>query len=284
MSRFTRLTPTLFCELDALSRTFAGRPIIVEWAAFRCRACRLWEISENLHRAELTALERDKLVAEWVELTGESQVPQNGAARPQYEKRGIREAARQLPVSGDTEKAREHQIARSLKVASLSPEAQDAAREVGLDDNRTALLEAAKQPTAVGAGIVLAPSNSTPTSPRSIFCRPRRRRRGRGSLPPRITMPAKQSGKIYPNRLPKAAPAISQPLKSACPGRPWTPPPGLLRTASQPRRSNGGGGKSRTKQTGWSKMTNSPKTQKPRRFRVATVGTNYRRKRWSRRW
>ena len=33
--------------------------------------CRLIEISENLHRAELTALERDKLVAEWVELTGE---------------------------------------------------------------------------------------------------------------------------------------------------------------------------------------------------------------------
>ena len=36
------------------------------------------EISENLHRAELTALERDKLVAEWVELTGEVS-PQSGA-------------------------------------------------------------------------------------------------------------------------------------------------------------------------------------------------------------
>ncbi|UJX41093.1 hypothetical protein K9F62_20840 [Desulfovibrio sp. JY] len=30
MSRFTYLTPTLFRELDALTRTFAGKPIIVE--------------------------------------------------------------------------------------------------------------------------------------------------------------------------------------------------------------------------------------------------------------
>ncbi|MEL7640734.1 MAG: hypothetical protein AAGU21_13915 [Solidesulfovibrio sp.] len=32
MSRFTYLTPSLFRELDALARTFAGRPIIVERA------------------------------------------------------------------------------------------------------------------------------------------------------------------------------------------------------------------------------------------------------------
>lgn len=29
------------------------------------------EITENLHRAELTAMERSKLVAEWAELTGD---------------------------------------------------------------------------------------------------------------------------------------------------------------------------------------------------------------------
>lgn len=33
--------------------------------------CRLWEIAENLHRAELSALERDEHVAEWIRLTGE---------------------------------------------------------------------------------------------------------------------------------------------------------------------------------------------------------------------
>jgi len=278
MSRFTRLTPTLFCELDALSRTFAGRPIIVEWAAFRCRACRLWEISENLHRAELTALERDKLVEEWRELTCEKvfQVGTPPGGRQQKDI-GVRKTSQELGMTPQ-------EVHRAHKIATMAPEAHEVARELGLDSNQSALLEAAKQSTAVGAGIVLAPSNSTPTSPRSIFCRPRRRRRGRGSLPPRITMPAKQSGKIYPNRLPKAAPAISQPLKSACPGRPWTPPPGLLRTASQPRRSAAGGGKFRMKQMSWSIMSNSPKTKQPRRFRVETVGTNSLRRRWSGRW
>jgi K+-transporting ATPase c subunit len=33
---------------------------------------------------------------------------------------------------------------RAVKVASLSPEAKEAAKEVGLDDNRSALLQAAK--------------------------------------------------------------------------------------------------------------------------------------------
>jgi len=94
-----------------------------------------WEISENLHRAELTTLERDKLVAEWVELTGEvsSQVDTK-LGRPES---GARKAARDLGL----EKMDVH---RALKVASLSPEAQDVAREAGLDDNRTALLGARK--------------------------------------------------------------------------------------------------------------------------------------------
>lgn len=96
-----------------------------------------WEISENLHRAELTALERDGLVAEWVELTGEVSTqhvskPQGG--RPED---GIRRASRDLGLNRED-------VRRATKVASLSPEAQDVAREVGLDDNRTALLEARK--------------------------------------------------------------------------------------------------------------------------------------------
>ena len=75
------------------------------------RSCRLWEISENLHRAELTALDRAKLVEEWRELTCES---------------GIRKTASELGTTREDGR-------RSLKIASLSPEAQDAAREAGLD-------------------------------------------------------------------------------------------------------------------------------------------------------
>ena len=55
-------------------------------------------------------------------------------------KGGIREAARQLGLS-------EADVRRAIKVASLSPEAQQAAHEVGLADNRSALLRAADETT-----------------------------------------------------------------------------------------------------------------------------------------
>ena len=88
-------------------------------------------------RAELPQLERDKLVAEWCRLVGkESQVAQIAPSRPQYEKRGEREVARQLGLDRDD-------VRRAFKVASLTPEAQQAAHDVGLADNRAALLEAA---------------------------------------------------------------------------------------------------------------------------------------------
>lgn len=64
--------------------------------AFGC-VRRLWEISENLHRAELTGLERGEMVAERVELTGfkpEQNVPLSGGGRGNKE--GISQAARHL--------------------------------------------------------------------------------------------------------------------------------------------------------------------------------------------
>ena len=98
----------------------------------------LWEIAENLHRAELTALERDEQVALWVKLNAErvsAQVePKPQGGRPEG---GVRAAARELGI--EKEDAR-----RAVKVASLSEEAKEAARSAGLDDNRSALLEAAK--------------------------------------------------------------------------------------------------------------------------------------------
>ena len=70
-------------------------------------------------------MERDKLVAEWERLVGkELQVAQVGPSRPQYEKRGEREAARQLGLDRDD-------VRRAAKVASITPEAQQAAHEVG---------------------------------------------------------------------------------------------------------------------------------------------------------
>ena len=99
---------------------------------------RLWEIAENLHRAELTKLERDDNIAEWIKITEKlsSQVETKGH-RPEG---GVNAAARELGV----EKMDAH---RAVKVASLSEEAKDAARETGLDNNRSALLDAAGKST-----------------------------------------------------------------------------------------------------------------------------------------
>jgi uncharacterized ParB-like nuclease family protein len=104
----------------------------------------LHEISENLHRAELTPLERDIQVARWIELTTTKQAevssqvetkPQGG--RPEG---GVNAASRELGIS----KADAH---RAMKVAGMSEEAKQAARDVGLDDNRGALLEVAREKT-----------------------------------------------------------------------------------------------------------------------------------------
>lgn len=101
---------------------------------------RLWEIAENLHRAELTKLDRDDNIAEWIKITERisSQLEtKTDRGRPES---GINAAARELGV----EKMDAH---RAVKVASLSDEAKEAARETGLDDNRSALLEAAGKGT-----------------------------------------------------------------------------------------------------------------------------------------
>jgi ParB family transcriptional regulator, chromosome partitioning protein len=109
---------------------------------------RLWEIAENLHRKELTVLQRSRLIADWIEITNErsGQVVQKpNGGRPEG---GIAQAARTLPVPGKTEGGRRKNIERSMKIDEMSPEAKQAAESAGLEDNQSALLEIAAQPTA----------------------------------------------------------------------------------------------------------------------------------------
>ncbi len=100
----------------------------------------LREIAENLHRAELTALERDEHIAKWVELAAikarQVDEPLKGGRQPN--EKGQAKAARELGIS-------EPDARRAVKVASLSDEAKQVARDTGLDDNRSALLKAAKE-------------------------------------------------------------------------------------------------------------------------------------------
>jgi ParB/Sulfiredoxin domain len=101
----------------------------------------LQEISENLHRSELTVLERDTQIGRWAELTAVKvgQVdPPTGGAQPA--EKGVRKVARELNLE-------RKDVERGVKVASIAPEAKQAARVAGLDNNRTALLAVANEAT-----------------------------------------------------------------------------------------------------------------------------------------
>lgn len=108
-------------------------------------AFRRAEIVENLHRAELTVLEHDEWTAEYVRLTieAESDKPSQVATVSKGgrgKRSGIRAAAKELGIDKDA-------AHRAVKVDSLTPEAKEVARETGQDDNRSALLDAAKHTT-----------------------------------------------------------------------------------------------------------------------------------------
>jgi ParB-like chromosome segregation protein Spo0J len=125
----------------------------------------LWQLSENLHRAELTKLQYDQQVVRYAELLKAKQaqetlapiqpppkeIPAEGVSRqvdakPPHQNAGgrpeggYRQAARELNIP-------EAAVRRAYHTASLSPEAKAVAVETGLDDNRSALLVAAKERT-----------------------------------------------------------------------------------------------------------------------------------------
>jgi hypothetical protein len=171
----------------------------------------LWQLSENLHRAELTKLQYDQQVVKYAELlkakrAGETVTPLPPQQQCQPEADKVRQLAavsggdglsRQLdekvsqqanvkpagrPEGGNSAVARalnvpEATVRRAYQTASLAPEAQAAAVESGLDDNRSALLEAAKEhtPEAQTAAIRrLAERKTPPAEPTESIESPKR--------------------------------------------------------------------------------------------------------------
>jgi ParB family transcriptional regulator, chromosome partitioning protein len=110
---------------------------------------RLAEIAENLHRAELSALERAEQLSEWVLLTAEkskgAQVAPPGGAQPH--KKGIKAAVRDLGL-------KRTELQRAVKINAIAPEAKAAAKEADLDDNQSALLKVASEPPSRQVGAV----------------------------------------------------------------------------------------------------------------------------------
>jgi ParB family transcriptional regulator, chromosome partitioning protein len=122
----------------------------LKWTAIRCFVfdgtkidAELWTVSENLHRAELTALNHAEELEKWEQLlkvrNQGAQAAQPGGRQPHD--KGVSKTAKALGTSRE-------QVQRSRKIASISPAAKTAAIEAGLDSNATALLEVAKEKTS----------------------------------------------------------------------------------------------------------------------------------------
>ncbi len=108
---------------------------------------RLAEIVENLHRAELTVIQRADQVTEYVKLVKERQ--KEGVAQLGQRPSNVKGASGR--EAGDSAAARElgmsrQEIQRADKIASIAPEGRAAAIEAGLGDNQTALIEIAAAP------------------------------------------------------------------------------------------------------------------------------------------
>lgn len=116
-------------------------------------AAEKWEISENIHRADLTIEQRGVQVKRWIDLTieqseqrhllqsatNETKREDGRGHRPED---GVRMAARELGI----ESTEAHRL---TSIGGMSEEARVAARTAGLDNNQTALLAAARDGKAV---------------------------------------------------------------------------------------------------------------------------------------
>lgn len=112
-------------------------------------AAEKWEISENIHRADLTIEQRGVQVKRWIDLTIEQEekarlslqvatkVDALGRVNAHRPEEGVRMAARELGI----ESTEAHRL---VSIGGLSETARETARQVGLDDNQTALLAAAR--------------------------------------------------------------------------------------------------------------------------------------------
>ena len=92
------------------------------------RDARLWEISENLHRADLSAVERAEHIDEWRRLTVERNNPQH-VGKPGRPSRGHEATAAALGVSHET-------VRRAEAIATLPQAVRDQAREENWSQER----------------------------------------------------------------------------------------------------------------------------------------------------
>jgi ParB family chromosome partitioning protein len=103
---------------------------------------RLWKGSENLHRADLTVLERSIEIERWRRHFGKvakgAQVARPGGRQPKNV--AIGETAKKLGFPRD-------EVSRARLIAGIARKVKAKLSKLGLDDNQAALLAIAKAPT-----------------------------------------------------------------------------------------------------------------------------------------
>jgi hypothetical protein len=94
-------------------------------------ALRVAEISENLHRAELTVQERAAHIVEWIRLTEAKAAETNAAQLAPHKKGqqpgGINAAARELGIERT-------EVNRAIKIDSIAPEAKGGGLDARVSD------------------------------------------------------------------------------------------------------------------------------------------------------
>jgi hypothetical protein len=112
------------------------------------RSQELIAIADDLHRRHHSALERSEKQNRWIELLRPEvmQIARPSGGRQPKDK-GLGKVARVLGVPKE-------QTMRAARIASISNEAKDKARELGFEDNQSVLLRVAKL-TAPGAQVAL---------------------------------------------------------------------------------------------------------------------------------
>jgi ParB family transcriptional regulator, chromosome partitioning protein len=133
--------------------------VLVRLVDFDDVEARMWTISENLFRAELTISQRAEQVAEYAQLAAEKRDVQSGQVAQNESKREDGRGHRH--EGGDSLAARDlgitrEDVRRAKTIAALPEQTKQAARDAGLDDNQAALLKAARAPTAEAQIAVLA--------------------------------------------------------------------------------------------------------------------------------
>lgn len=100
---------------------------------------RMWEIAENLHRAELSAVERADHIEEWRRLAAKGAHDAHPSKNAQPHNAGVSATAKELGVSRKT-------VERAAKIAALPPEVKEQAHAENWSQARTLAAAAPSKP------------------------------------------------------------------------------------------------------------------------------------------